>query len=67
VGHVPVTGITEHGEFPKGRPLKQSDLVPPFDMGEMNMRDLRPKWTRFCFYVSRKIGGRSVFGKRDLS
>lgn len=30
-------------------------------------RPLISRWTRFCWWLSRKLGGRSVFGKRDMT
>ena len=33
----------------------------------INTKNLTPKWTRLCWWLSRKLGGRKVFGKWDLT
>jgi len=32
-----------------------------------NTRNMVPKWTRLCWWLSRKLGGIKVFGKQDLT
>ena len=34
---------------------------------EFSTANLASRWTRFCWWLSRKLGGRSVFGKWDLT
>jgi hypothetical protein len=35
------------------------------EMPPLNTKSMVPPWTRFCWWLSRKLGGRTVFGKRD--
>jgi hypothetical protein len=35
------------------------------EMPPLNTKSVVPRWTRFCWWLSRKLGGRTVFGKRD--
>lgn len=30
-------------------------------------RSVASRWTTFCWWLSRKLGGRKVFGKQDFS
>lgn len=42
-------------------------INPYADAGPWNRKSLQGRWTRLCWWLSRLLGGRSVFGKADLS
>lgn len=44
----------------------QRDLAESWD-SMFAQQNLASRWTRLCWWLSRKRGGKSVFGKQDLS
>ena len=49
-----------HDDFYTGQGVRD---LPPIDF--TTDKRLIGRWTRFCWWLSRKLGGRTVFGKRD--
>lgn len=64
----PKSSLTPEEERRQAELLSNVELRPMQDLPfPLRTSSVVSRWTRFCWWSSRKLGGRSIFGKRDES